>query len=103
MKLKNITFSYKKLIITIIVLILSGIILYILWNCGTFLPGWAVWEENNITDTSGSYHISLKNKTAHVSLENREIWKSPKGVKVQQILSADIDYDGMDELILLFV
>ena len=101
MKLKNITFSYKKLIITIIVLILSGIILYILWNCGTFLPGWAVWEENNITDTSGSYHISLKNKTAHVSLENREIWKSPKGVKVQQILSADIDYDGMDELILL--
>ena len=74
MKLKNITFSYKKLIITIIVLILSGIILYILWNCGTFLPGWAVWEENNITDTSGSYHISLKNKTAHVSLENREIW-----------------------------
>ena len=101
MKLKNITFSYKKIIITIIVFILSGIVLYILWNCGTFLPGWAVWEENNITDTSGSYHISLKNKTAYVSLENREIWKSPKGVKVQQILSADIDYDGMDELILL--
>lgn len=91
MKLKNIS----------ILLVLIGIILYILWSYGTFCPGWVEWEDNYITGTSGSFSISLKNKTVHVINENREIWKSPKEVKVQQILSADIDHDGMDELILL--
>lgn len=102
MKPKNRSFlSYKKIFISIVAFVLTGIILYTLWNFGTFLPGWIVWGENNITDTTGGYHIFLENKTVQIIFDNKEIWESPKGVKVQQILSADIDYDGMDELILL--
>lgn len=78
-----------------------GAVLYVLWNGGAFLPGWIIWEENSITDISGSYEISLIDKTVHVAYNGERIWDSPEGVKVQQILSCDIDYDDSDELVLL--
>ena len=93
--------SYKKIVTLITALAVSGAILYALWAGGSFLPGWIIWEENNITDTSGCYHISLAEKTVHVVYDGKEIWNSPDEVKVQQILSCDIDQDNRDELILL--
>lgn len=93
--------QWKKAIIPIMALLAIGIVLYILWNNGAFLPKWAVWEENSIFDASGSYEISLTEKTVHITYENEKIWDSPENVKVQQILSCDIDRDDCDELILL--
>ncbi len=80
---------------------LIGAVLYVLWRGGCFLPGWIIWEESRITDASGGYDISLKDKTASAAYGGVCIWSSPDGVKVQQILSCDMDHDGGDELLLL--
>ncbi|MBD5550594.1 MAG: hypothetical protein HDQ96_05370 [Lachnospiraceae bacterium] len=93
--------QWKKVIIPIMALLVIGVVLYILWNSGAFLPGWVVWEENSIFDASGSYEISLTKKTVHITYEKENIWDSPEDVKVQQILSCDIDRDDCDELIVL--
>lgn len=79
----------------------AGAILYGLWNRGMFLPGWAIWEECCISDTSGKYKISLTGKSVIVFCGEDEIWQSPGEVKIQQVMSADIDRDEKDELILL--
>lgn len=93
--------QWKKVIIPIMALLVIGVVLYILWNSGAFLPGWVVWEENSIFDASGSYEISLTKKTVHITYEKENIWDSPENVKVQQVLSFDIDHDDSDELIVL--
>lgn len=78
-----------------------GAVLYLLWNNGAFLPQWIAWESRELCDQSGAYEISLEHKTVRVVYEDRVIWTSPDGVKVQQALSCDIDNDNQDELILL--
>lgn len=93
--------SWKKIIITVTALALSGAVLYVLWSGGAFLPGWIVWEEEKTMEISGGYEVSLTGKTVHVVYGGGEIWASPDGVKVQQVLSCDIDRDGGEELILL--
>lgn len=75
--------------------------LYELWAAGAFLPGWILWRNDFIKDVPGDYEVSLEEKTVHVLYQGEEIWQSPKGVKVQQIVSGDIDLDGRDELVLL--
>ena len=67
------------------------------------LPGWVIWEERRINDTTENYKITLSSRAVSVSRnsDKKIIWKSQKGVKVQDILSCDIDGDGNDELILL--
>lgn len=92
---------WKRAVITITAFFITGAVLYILRNNGAFIPGWAVWEESSIMDASGSYAVSLTKKAVHITYENEKIWDSPEGVKVQQILSCDIDRDDCDELILL--
>lgn len=78
-----------------------GAVLYVLWRGGIFLPGWICWEDGSIPDSSGSYEITLAGKKVHVTHGGEEIWDSPQEVKVQQILSCDMDRDDCDELILL--
>lgn len=70
---------------------------------GNKLPGWITWEERQINDTTKKYEIALSSRAVSVSRssDKKIIWKSQKGVKVQDILSCDIDGDGNDELILL--
>ena len=75
--------------------------LMILWNHGAFLPQWISWESKTITDQSEEYKIVLEQKEVNVFKEEETIWNSPEGVKVQNILSCDIDKDKQDELILL--
>lgn len=79
----------------------AGVILFVLWRGGALLPGWALWEESDVFDASGNYEITLKNKAVFVYYGEEEIWRSDRDVKVQQIISADIDRDETDELILL--
>lgn len=82
-------------------LVLAGAVLYVLWSAGVFLPAWICWEEGGITDASGDYEISLTDKKVRIAYGGADVWESPKGVKVQQILSFDMDRDNTDELILL--
>lgn len=75
--------------------------LYLLWDNGALLPHWALWNKGEYQDASGNYQILLNRREASVSFRGKEIWNSPKGVKVQTALSFDIDHDGGDELVLL--
>lgn len=67
------------------------------------IPGWVTWEKRQIKDATGEYEVTLSSKAVSVSRSSDQkiIWKSQKGVKVQDVLSCDIDGDGNDELILL--
>lgn len=91
----------RRAIYTIMALAITGAVLYVLWERGTFLPRWIVWEEGNISDASGDYEISLAGGNVSVAYRESKVWDSPENVKVQQILSCDMDYDGREELILL--
>lgn len=90
-----------RIIAAITALAASGALFYMLWDTGALLPGWILWEEQQIPDRSGSYELSLTDRTVHVTYEGDEIWNSPANIQVQQILSLDIDRDEKDELILL--
>ena len=79
----------------------TGAVLYMLWMNGTFLPRWIRWESGISYDSSEKYEIILAQKKVSVEYDNGVIWASPKGVKVQSVLSADIDGDKMEEMILL--
>jgi hypothetical protein len=81
--------------------IIPGILLYALWANGGLLPGWILWEKSSTLNAAGGYEISLSDRSVHVVCDGESIWDSPQGVKVQQVLSADIDRDGEEELILL--
>lgn len=86
---------------------------YTLWRAGAFLPRWIPWADADFWDESGEYRIVLHGKSVRVIRQEgaagqsagtaREavIWTSPKGVLVQKVLSADIDNDQREELVLL--
>lgn len=76
-------------------------ILHILSRQGIILPRWIRWESRIISDSGGHYEITLEDRAVRVNRDGLEIWTSPEGVKVQDVLSGDIDNDGGDELILL--
>ncbi|MCM1191918.1 MAG: CapA family protein [Butyrivibrio sp.] len=93
----------------ILVLLLSAALLsvaaavYGLWHAGTFLPRWIQWSSADFQDETGEYRIVLQDKTVRVLRRENEtlIWTSSEGVLVQKVLSADIDNDSREELILL--
>lgn len=116
----------KKLLKTalIIVSVLSAVLAsaaaaYALWTAGAFLPRWIQWTGATFQDETGDYQIVLDHKTVSVTWYNNSaiqnnsagqdsaasggavIWTSPKGVLVQKVLSADIDNDNREELVLL--
>lgn len=78
-----------------------GIIWYVLWVNGAFLPGWIEWKNEILNDQSGQYDISVNHKSAQITYEDEVIFTSPNEVKVQSALCCDIDNDREDELILL--
>lgn len=91
----------KKAGILTTALVCAGACLYLLWNSGALLPLWADWGAGEYRDASGNYRIKLNRRAVTVSFREKDIWRSPEGVKVQTALSCDIDHDGGDELILL--
>lgn len=78
-----------------------GAALYFLWSRGVFLPGWIRWEDGTVHDRIGRYEAALEHRQVRVLSGGRLLWTSPEGVKVQEILSCDIDNDEEDELLLL--
>ncbi len=76
-------------------------LLYALWTQGFLLPLWAKWNHVNICDSTGEYEIVLQHRSVDVLHHGQILWSSPADVKVQNVLSSDIDGDAADELILL--
>ncbi len=76
-------------------------LLYALWTQGFLLPLWAKWNHVNICDSTGEYEIVLQHRSVDVLHHGQILWSSPADVKVQDVLSSDIDGDAADELILL--
>ena len=91
----------RPILCAITALAAASALLYFLWSKGAFLPRWILWQDQNFSDRSGEYEITLNRKTVQVEYKGAQIWSSPEGAKVQDVLSCDIDYDGEDELILL--
>ena len=100
-KKKNFLRVLLKYLIIIVVFICVITVGHCLWNSGLFLPHWIVWEHGTLPDASGQYEIILAGKKVRVRYGEDIIWTTEKDVKVQKALSADIDRDGQDELILL--
>lgn len=83
------------------------------------IPSWVIWEDSVIRDSTGKYVIELSDRSVSVkcdvNIQNdtnvksnmsvqddiNVIWTSPSEVKVQRVLSCDIDNDKTDELVLL--
>ena len=95
----------NNLVIRIVLLIAAigsiAAVLYALWQQGVFLPGWVSWENRELCDASLQYEIRLNRKAVSVQYDNEIIWTSSAGVKVQDVLSCDVDGDAEDELVLL--
>lgn len=114
----------KKILIFVsalaIMLTLTAGAVYAFWRSGAFLPDWIQWTDADFQDETGNYRIVLDRKTISVircsdSTSEQEasagsgstpgqeavIWTSPKNVLVQKVLSADIDNDRQEELVLL--
>lgn len=72
---------------------------WFLWKNGIFLPHWILWENRTVQE--GTHRIEVKHRQARVFTEEKEIWRSPEEVRVQDAMSCDIDSDGQDELVLL--
>lgn len=79
----------------------AGALLWLFWHSGAFLPGWIRWESRTVSEASGEYEMTLNRKKVEVFRQETSIWTSPEDIKVQDVLSCDIDNDGMDELLLL--
>lgn len=90
-----------RIFIIIMALVCTGAVLCIIINTKMPLPKWIEWKSGTFYDQSGQYEISLKHKSVSIIYDNAVIWTSPDDVKVQQVLSCDIDNDSEDELILL--
>ncbi len=74
---------------------------YFGWKNGAFLPHWISWESSSIQGAITGYRIELQRRRVSVFAGEKEIWRSPREIQVQDVMSCDIDYDGQDELVLL--
>lgn len=91
----------KYIWFVVMALVGIGAVFCIFRNSGALWPDWVAWENRTIWEKTGEYEITLKRKTIRILWEDNLIWTSPEGVKVQDVLSCDIDNDGADELLLL--
>lgn len=94
----------KKAVLLVMALVCTGAIflfLRCLWRNGVFLPRWIAWKSSMFYEGTGQYEILLEKKEVQVVYEDNVIWTSPDGVKVQEVLSCDIDNDSQEELLLL--
>jgi len=77
----------------------------IVWllQMGHLLPLWISWEHREIicTEEAAPETILLQNRSVSVRQGGKEIWRTQKDVKVQDVLWEDIDHDSEPELMLL--
>ena len=91
----------KIVMISIAACLLAAIAVFALWRAGCFLPQWIRWNERQIVCLQGPDEIVLEDKEVVVYCGGSEVWRSDRGVPVQDILWRDIDHDGEEELMLL--
>lgn len=91
----------KRIITVLMALVCTGAVLYLLWDQGAFLPGWIPWRSGEVCDGQPGCEILLRDRRVTVRRQEEILWESPKEVKVQQALWADVDNDGKEELVLL--
>lgn len=91
----------KRIITVLMALVCTGAVLYLLWDRGAFLPGWIPWQSGEVCDGQPGCEILLRDRRVTVRRQEEILWESPKEVKVQQALWADVDNDGKEELVLL--
>ena len=74
-----------------------------LLQMGHLLPLWISWEHREIlcTEEAAPETILLRNRSVSVRQAGKEIWRTQKDVKVQDVLWEDIDHDSEPELMLL--
>lgn len=91
----------KASFLILTLLITTGVLFYLLWENGVFLPRWIPWDHAAFSDRSDNYEILLTKRSVSVYADGTLLWTSPKKIMVQDALSLDIDHDQEDELILL--
>lgn len=91
----------KRIVMVLMALVCTGAVLYLLWDHGAFLPVWISWQSGAVTDGQSECEILLRDRRVTVQRREEILWESPKEVKVQQALWADVDNDGKEELVLL--
>lgn len=79
----------------------AAVVLFLLWKDGFFLPRWIIWQNGEFPARQGQYEILLEQKEVNIRQGDTLLWTSPENLKVQSVISADIDNDGEEELLLL--
>ena len=95
----------KKIFIRISIIFITivsvGAVFLLLWKDGFFLPRWIMWQNEDFSAVQGEYEIVLEGKKVRILQGDALIWSSPENLKVQSVISADIDNDKEEELLLL--
>lgn len=98
-------YHIRKILVTIMALACVGAVFGlagdILCAKGILLPKWVKWESGTYYASPVFCQIELTHKSVSILHDGDVIWTSPDEVKVQQVLSCDIDGDEDDELVLL--
>ena len=90
-----------KIIIAIVAAILSVAAIFgVLWYHGLFLPRWIEWKNQSLIFEE-SMDVVVENRKIAVYSDGVKIWEPDKRYYTQSILSADVDKDGKDELLVL--
>lgn len=99
----------KKIRIGLLLLLLAAVAFcaYGVWwgkQNGMLVPAWVQWQEKELEATQDGdgkvLNISLKHKQMSVADESgRELFKTDKSIKVQDVLCIDIDGDGAKDII----
>ncbi|MCM1251210.1 MAG: CapA family protein [Clostridium sp.] len=90
-----------KIGIILMMIVSIGTVFLFLWKDGFFLPRWIVWKNEDISAQTGKYEILLERKEVRILQGDALVWTSPENLKVQSVISVDIDNDKEEELILL--
>ena len=88
------------LILVIVILVILGAAA-ILLRQGYLLPVWVAWSEKSIDSKTEDLKIELKNRGVSVVKDQKTVWKTERGIYVQDVLWEDIDHDGSNELMIL--
>ncbi|MBD5520413.1 MAG: CapA family protein [Lachnospiraceae bacterium] len=92
---------FKKAVFIAVSLVCICAVVYAIWDNGGFLPGWIEWKYCTLYDSEKKYEITLMDRKVSVYFDSALIWTSSDEIKVQDIISCDMDNDKEDELILL--
>lgn len=96
---------HKHLIVIAAAVIFIAAVAIGMYINGTFLPDWIEWETESATanlGTDSEISVIIDNReTIAFDRNGNEIWRLPKRCKTQSIAVADVDADGIDDVLVL--